>query len=51
MRHHRNEAVNVGPEVELDDVAVGEAGVGLRQEGSVVTDHIVERDASREGDT
>ena len=26
-RDHRDEAVNVGPEVELDDVAVGEAGV------------------------
>ena len=34
---HRDEAVNVGPEVELDEVAVGEAGVGLRQERHEVT--------------
>ena len=51
VRHYRDEAVNVGPEVKLDEVAVGEAGVGLRQERRVVTDHVVDRDASREGDT
>ena len=49
--HHRDEAVNMGPEVKLDQVTISEAGVWLRQERRVVTDNIVDRDASREGDT
>ena len=49
--HHCDEAVNVGPEVQLDQVAVGEACVGLGEKGRVVADHVVDGDASREGDT
>ena len=51
VSHHCDEAVNVGPEVKLDQVTISEASVGLRQERRVVTDDVVDRDASREGDT
>ena len=51
VSHHCDEAVNVGPEVKLDQVTISEAGVRLRQERRVVADDVVDRDASREGDT
>ena len=49
--HHRDEAVNVRPEVHLDQVSVLEAGVGLAQERRVVADHVVHGDASWESHT
>ena len=49
--HHRDEAVNVRPEVHLDQVSVLETGVGLAQERRVVADHVVHGDAGWEGDT
>ena len=49
--HYSDEAVNVGAEVELDQVTVSQAGVWLRQQWRVVTDRVVDRDACWEGDT
>ena len=48
---HGNESIYVSSEVNLDEVFVSQEGVRLTEQGSVVADHVVDRDAGWEGDT
>ena len=47
----RDEPVDVGPQVQLDHVPVGQHHVRLGHERAEVADHIVDRDAGGERNT
>ena len=48
---HGDKSINMSSEVNLDEVPISKDGVGLTEQGGVVTDDVVNRDASWEGDT
>ena len=49
--HHSDKSVNVGSQVDLDQVSVSQDSVGLAQQGRVVADHVVDGDAGGEGNS
>ena len=51
VSHHGNESVNVGSQVNLDEVSIGQDTVRLTEERRVVADDVVNRDAGGEGNT
>ena len=50
VRNHGDEAIDVGAEVNLDQVPVGKGDVGLSNERGEVADAVVDGDAGWEGD-
>ena len=51
VSHHSDKSINVGSQVDLDQVPVSQDSVGLAEEGGVVADHVVDGDAGGEGNS
>ena len=49
--HHGDESINVGSQVDLDQVSISQDAVRLAEEGRVVADDVVDGDAGGEGNS